>query len=159
MKLLGMGQSKRTLRRGEIRENLARIRDDNRRTRTGNAFITTSNPVKRQYIGSTPKCTTCNFHHPPKTPRHFAKDCRVVLRNVNPINARNLTAKACYECGSTDYIKAACLRLNQAQRPGGNQQNQVVVVNRGQGRRKNGNRHIEGHSCWEQRRLSRIRTL
>nr|GEZ31092.1 putative reverse transcriptase domain-containing protein [Tanacetum cinerariifolium] len=78
----GMGQSKRTLRRGEIRENLARIRDDNKRTRTGNAFITTANPVRIQYI--------------------------------------------------------ACLRLNQAQRPGGNQQNQVVVVNRGQGRRKNG---------------------
>ncbi|GJZ14972.1 putative reverse transcriptase domain-containing protein [Tanacetum coccineum] len=124
-------------------------RDDNKRTRTGNAFATTANPVRREYTGTTPKCTTCNFHHPPETPcrtcfncnrpGHFAKDCRVVPRNVNPINARNPTARACYECGSTDHIKAACPRLNQAQRPGGNHQNQVVAVNGGQGRGNNGN--------------------
>nr|GFC59342.1 reverse transcriptase domain-containing protein [Tanacetum cinerariifolium] len=52
-----------------------------------------------------------------------------IERNVNPANARNLVAKTCFECGSTDHIKLACLRLNQAQRPEGNQQNQVVAVN------------------------------
>ncbi|GJR58036.1 putative reverse transcriptase domain-containing protein [Tanacetum coccineum] len=123
-------------------------RDNNKRTRTGNAFATTANPVRREYTGTTPKCTTCNFYHPPETPcrtcfncnrpGHFAKDCKVVPRNVNPINARNLTTRACYECGSTDYIKAACPRLNQAQRPGRNHQNQVVVVNGGQGHGNNG---------------------
>ncbi|GJQ99745.1 putative reverse transcriptase domain-containing protein [Tanacetum coccineum] len=91
-------------------------RDDNKRTRTRNAFATTTNHVRRENTG------------------HFAKDCRVVPRNVNPINARNPTAKTCYECGSTDHFKAACPRLNQAERPGGNHQNQVVVVNGGQGR-------------------------
>ncbi|GJS24237.1 putative reverse transcriptase domain-containing protein [Tanacetum coccineum] len=70
---------------------------------------------------------------------HFAKDCRVVPRNVNPINARNPTARACYQCGRTDHIKASCPRLNQAQRPGGNHQNQVVAVNGGQGRGNNSN--------------------
>ncbi|GJW78966.1 reverse transcriptase domain-containing protein, partial [Tanacetum coccineum] len=95
-------------------------RDDNKRTMTGNAFATTANPVRREYTGTAPKCTACNYHHSPETPcrtcfncnrpGHFAKDCRVVPRNVNPINARNLTARACYECGSTDYVKAACLR-------------------------------------------------
>ncbi|GJZ99058.1 putative reverse transcriptase domain-containing protein [Tanacetum coccineum] len=59
--------------------------------------------------------------------------------NVNPNNARNPTARACYECGSIYHIKAACPRLNHAQRPGGNHQNQVVAVNAGQGRRNNGN--------------------
>ncbi|GKE50072.1 putative reverse transcriptase domain-containing protein, partial [Tanacetum coccineum] len=34
-------------------------------------------------------------------------------------------------CGSIDHIKAACPRLNQAQRPGENHQNQVVAVNEG----------------------------
>nr|GFD16586.1 hypothetical protein [Tanacetum cinerariifolium] len=46
-------------------------RDNNKKTRTKNAFATTANPVRREYTG------------------HFAKDCRVVPRNVNPINARN----------------------------------------------------------------------
>ncbi|GKC35091.1 putative reverse transcriptase domain-containing protein, partial [Tanacetum coccineum] len=123
--------------------------DDNKRTRTGNAFATTTNPVRRENTGVVPKCTTCNFHHPPEVPcrtcfnynrpGHLAKDCRVVPRNVNPNNARNPTARACYKCGSIDHIKAACPRLNQAQRPGGNHQNQVVVVNGGQGRGNNGN--------------------
>nr|GEU54913.1 reverse transcriptase domain-containing protein [Tanacetum cinerariifolium] len=124
-------------------------RDDNKRTRTRNAFVTTANPVRREYTSTAPKCTNCNFHHPPKTPcctcfncnrpGHFAKNCRMVPRNVNPINARNPTARACYECGSTDHIKAACPMLNQAPTPGGNHQNQVVVVNEGQGRGNNDN--------------------
>ncbi|GJT91207.1 putative reverse transcriptase domain-containing protein [Tanacetum coccineum] len=91
-------------------------RDDNKKTRTENAFATTVNPVRGGYTGTTPR------------------DCRVVPRNVNPVNARNPVARTCYECGSTDHIKAACPRLNQAQRPGGNHQNQFVAVNGGQGR-------------------------
>nr|GEV29554.1 hypothetical protein [Tanacetum cinerariifolium] len=67
------------------------------------------------------------------------RDCRVVPRNVNPTNARNPVARTCFECGSTDHIKSACPRLNQAQRPGGNQQNQDVAVNGGQGLGKQGN--------------------
>nr|GEX88761.1 putative reverse transcriptase domain-containing protein [Tanacetum cinerariifolium] len=67
------------------------VRDDNKRTRTKNAFATTTNPVGRENTG------------------HFAKDCRVAPRNVNPINARNPVARADYKCGSTDYIKSACL--------------------------------------------------
>ncbi|GJT18069.1 putative reverse transcriptase domain-containing protein [Tanacetum coccineum] len=47
-------------------------RDDNKRTRTGNAFAYNHKPVvKRREHG------------------HFAKDFRVVPRNVNPINAGN----------------------------------------------------------------------
>ncbi|GJW52037.1 putative reverse transcriptase domain-containing protein [Tanacetum coccineum] len=60
--------------------------------------------------------------------------CRGVPRNVNPANARNPTVRACYECGSTDHVRSACSRLNRAQGPGGNRQNQVVVNNEGQGR-------------------------
>ncbi|GJW80067.1 putative reverse transcriptase domain-containing protein [Tanacetum coccineum] len=83
-------------------------RDDNKSTRIGNAFATTTNP-----------------------------DCRVVPRNVNPVNVRNPTPTrgACYECRSTDHLKPACPRLNRAQRPGGNRPNQVVANNGGQGHR------------------------
>nr|GEY69423.1 putative reverse transcriptase domain-containing protein [Tanacetum cinerariifolium] len=54
------------------------VRDDNKRTRNGNAFTTTTNPIERENTGT---------------------DYRVVPRNVNPINARHPTARACYECG------------------------------------------------------------
>ncbi|GKF54165.1 reverse transcriptase domain-containing protein, partial [Tanacetum coccineum] len=66
-------------------------RDDNKGTRTRNAFFTT-------------------------------QDCRVVPRNVNPVNVRNPTPArgACYECGSTDHLKMACPRLNRAQGSRGN---------------------------------------
>ncbi|GKE64312.1 reverse transcriptase domain-containing protein [Tanacetum coccineum] len=95
---------------------------DNKRTRMGNAFSITTNPVSRGYTGTEPKCTACGYHHLPETPcrscfncnrpGHFAKDCRLVPRNVNLINTRNPVARTCYECGSTDHIKSACPRLN-----------------------------------------------
>ncbi|GKA89426.1 reverse transcriptase domain-containing protein [Tanacetum coccineum] len=149
------------LRNGSIKKNLEKRgnvgepskdrngREDNKRTRTGNAFAKTANPVRGGYTGTTPKCTACGYHHSLETPcrscfncnrpGYFARDCRVVPKNVNPINARNPIARTCFECGSTDHIKSACPRIHQAQRPGGNQQNQVVVVNGGQGRGNQGN--------------------
>ncbi|GJU42564.1 putative reverse transcriptase domain-containing protein [Tanacetum coccineum] len=126
-------------------------RDDNKRTRTGNAFATTTNLVKRENTGTTPKCTSCNFYHPHEAPcrtcfnynrpRHLAKDCRVVPRNVNPVNARNPTPTpgARFECGGTDHYKSACPRLNRAQGPGVNRPNQALAIDGGQCRRNNGN--------------------
>ncbi|GJT76350.1 reverse transcriptase domain-containing protein, partial [Tanacetum coccineum] len=109
--------------RGEPSED-KNVRDDNKRTRTRNAFATTSNPVRGGYTGTAPKCTICSYHHSPETPcrscfnynrlGHFAKDCRVAPRNVNPVNARNPVARTCFECGSTDHIKSAYPRFNQA---------------------------------------------
>nr|GFD22285.1 hypothetical protein [Tanacetum cinerariifolium] len=40
--------------------------DENKRTRTGNVFATTTNPVIRENTGTIPKCTTCNTYHPPE---------------------------------------------------------------------------------------------
>ncbi|GJS86688.1 putative reverse transcriptase domain-containing protein [Tanacetum coccineum] len=71
-------------------------RDDNKRTRTGNVFATTVNPVGIENMG------------------HLAKDCRGVPRNMNPVNARNRTIRACYECGSTDHVRAFMLGAEEA---------------------------------------------
>ncbi|GJW20472.1 reverse transcriptase domain-containing protein [Tanacetum coccineum] len=95
------------------------VKDDNKRSKTGRVFATTTNPVRKEYTGAAPKCTNCNFHHNPKTPYrmctnynrlgHFAKDCRAGPRMVNPLNPSNLTAArgAYFECGGTNHYKAA----------------------------------------------------
>ncbi|GJR62536.1 reverse transcriptase domain-containing protein [Tanacetum coccineum] len=98
-------------------------RDDNKRTRTVNAFATTVNPVGRENTGTWPKCTTCNSYHAPgghchtcyncNCSGHLEKHCRSVPRNVNPANARNPPVRACYECGSTDHVRPACPRWNR----------------------------------------------
>ncbi|GJY56292.1 putative reverse transcriptase domain-containing protein, partial [Tanacetum coccineum] len=103
----------------------------------------------RENTGAWPKCTTCNSYHAPGGPcrtcfncnrlGHLVKDCRDVPRHVNPVNTRNPTARACYECGSTDHVRSVCPRLNIAQGPGGNRPNQVVANNRGQGHGNQGN--------------------
>nr|GEV37778.1 hypothetical protein [Tanacetum cinerariifolium] len=145
------GSIKKVEKRGNMGEpsNDKNGRDDNKRTRTGNAFASTANPVGRDNMSVWPKCTTCNSYHKPRgpcricfnfnRPGHLAKDCRGVPRNVNPVNARNPTIRASYECGSTDHVRSACPRLNRAQGPEGNHPNQVVANNKGQGHGNHGN--------------------
>ncbi|GKA59029.1 putative nucleotidyltransferase, ribonuclease H [Tanacetum coccineum] len=121
------------IRNGSLRKNTEKrgngrelSRDDNKRSRTGRAFSTTTNSVWKEYTGTVPKCTNCSFHHNPKMPcrkctncnllGHFAKDFRVGPRMVTLVNARNLTTTrgACFKCG-------------------------VMAIEGGQGRGNNGN--------------------
>ncbi|GJT17889.1 putative reverse transcriptase domain-containing protein [Tanacetum coccineum] len=156
-------ESKRIERNGSIKKNPEKrgnvgepskdrnVRDDNKRTRTGNAFATTTNPVGRENAGTVPKCTTCNSYHAPgvlfctcfncNRPGHFVKDCRVVPKNVNPMNVRNPTAAcgSCFEYGSPDHYKSACPRLIIAQGPRGNRPDQALANDGGQGHGNHGN--------------------
>ncbi|GJS01411.1 hypothetical protein Tco_0317919 [Tanacetum coccineum] len=161
------------LRNGFIKKNLEKrgnvgepsndrnVRDDNKRTRTGNSFATTANPVGRENTSNVPNCATCNSYHAPgvpcrtcfncKHPGYFAKDCKVMPRNVNPVNVRNPSPArgACYECRSTDHIRSACHRLKSSTMTGGNHPNQALANNEGQGHGNQGNQAREGNSCWE----------
>nr|GEV82387.1 DNA-directed DNA polymerase [Tanacetum cinerariifolium] len=138
---------KNTQKRGNSRDPSrdGNVKNDNKRSKTGRAIFTTTNPIRKEYTGSTPKCTNCNFHHNPEMPYrmctnynrlgHFAKDCWAGPRMVNPPNARNSIAAcgACFEYGGTDHYKSACLRLNQAPGQGGNRLNQALAIDGGQG--------------------------
>ncbi|GJY25088.1 hypothetical protein Tco_0399814 [Tanacetum coccineum] len=95
------------IRNGSIKKNLEKRenrgeprkdrngRDDNKRTRTGNAFATTSNPVRRENTGTAPK---------------------VVPKNVNPVNARHPAAArgACFEYVAIDGGQGRGNNGNQA---------------------------------------------
>ncbi|GJR10235.1 hypothetical protein Tco_0792887 [Tanacetum coccineum] len=59
------GSIKKVEKRGNVGEPSKdkNGRDDNKRTRTGNAFASTANPIGRENTSVWPKCTTCNSYH------------------------------------------------------------------------------------------------
>ncbi|GJR20870.1 putative reverse transcriptase domain-containing protein [Tanacetum coccineum] len=99
-------------------------RDDNKRTRTRKCFCYYCKPCRKREYMYLAHVYTYNSYHAPGGPcricfncnrlGHLAKDCRGVPRNVNPVNARNPTVRACYECGSTDHVRAFMLGAEEA---------------------------------------------
>ncbi|GJV67373.1 putative reverse transcriptase domain-containing protein [Tanacetum coccineum] len=151
MRLISNGSIKKFEKRGNVGE-LARIESEgciNSGLRTMKGFATTINPVGRENRELGPQVYTCNSYHSPRgpcctcfncnQPGHLAKDYRGVPRNVNPVNARNPTVRACYEYDSTDHVRPACPRLNRARGPEENSLNQVAANNGGQGQGNQGN--------------------
>ncbi|GJX65170.1 hypothetical protein Tco_0299513 [Tanacetum coccineum] len=109
------GSIKKVKKRGNVGEPSKdkNGRDDNMRTRTGNAFATTVNHVGRENTGLW----------------EWFLDGHA--RNVNHVNVRNPTVRAYYECGSIDHVRSACPRLNRAHGPEENHPNQVAANNGG----------------------------
>nr|GEX38060.1 putative ribonuclease H-like domain-containing protein [Tanacetum cinerariifolium] len=117
-----------TIRNGSLKKNTKKrsnsgepsrdrnVKDDNKRSRTGNAFATTANPVRREYMGTTPKCMNYNLHHLPESP------CR-----------------ACFSCNRLGHLAKDCRVVEPSTKTGGGRSNQVVAIDEVQGRGKNGN--------------------
>ncbi|GKF34381.1 reverse transcriptase domain-containing protein, partial [Tanacetum coccineum] len=95
----------------------------NKRQNTGRAY-TAGPSEKREYTGSLPKCSKCNYHHNgPCTLKchkcnkfgHLARDCRS-FGNANTGNNQRATGgnskgTRCYESGAQGHFKRECRKL------------------------------------------------
>ncbi|GJQ96424.1 putative reverse transcriptase domain-containing protein [Tanacetum coccineum] len=94
----------------------------NKRQNTGMAYAA-GTVEKKQYGGSKPLCSKCNYHHDgPCAPKchkcnkvsHFARDCRST-RNANNANHQRGTGSGqkptCFECGAQGHFKRECPKL------------------------------------------------
>ncbi|GJX34532.1 putative reverse transcriptase domain-containing protein, partial [Tanacetum coccineum] len=119
-------------------------RQQNKRQNTGRAY-TAWPGKKREYTGSLPLCTKCNYHHKgPCAPKcnkrkkisHLARDYRSSGPNGNNNNRGNFgttqNAVTCYECGVQGHFKKDCPKLKNGnrgnQRGNGNAPAKVHVV-------------------------------
>ncbi|GKB32629.1 putative reverse transcriptase domain-containing protein [Tanacetum coccineum] len=110
----------------------------NKRQNTGRAY-TAGTGEKREYTGSLPLYTKCNYHHKgPCAPRcnkckrigHLARDYRSFGPNNNNNNHGNSrttqSAITCYECGVQGHFKRDCPKLKNGNR--GNQRGNWTIA-------------------------------
>ncbi|GJT22975.1 putative reverse transcriptase domain-containing protein [Tanacetum coccineum] len=113
------------------RNNQNQQQQQNKRQNTGRAY-TAGSGDKKQYGGSRPLCSKCNYHHDgPCAPKcsnckrvgHLAKDCRSRPANANNNNCNNNNnnqkGNGCYECGAQGHFRRNCPKLRNNDR--GNQ--------------------------------------
>ncbi|GJY43037.1 putative reverse transcriptase domain-containing protein [Tanacetum coccineum] len=114
------------------RSNQNQQQQQHKRQNTGRAY-TAGSGDKKQYGGSRPLCSKCNYHHDgPCAPKcykcnkygHIARDCRGT-GNANNINNQKGTGSGqkptCFECGAQGHFKKECPRMKNNKGNRGNQ--------------------------------------
>ncbi|GJX49854.1 putative reverse transcriptase domain-containing protein [Tanacetum coccineum] len=94
-----------------------------------------------------PKCAKCWTYHPEgrpcrvcfncQKPSHIARNCRMPIKQVAPINAvrGGYEPGTCYECGSREHYRNTCPKLNLAPGQVGNR----LTIEGNRNSRNNGN--------------------
>ncbi|GJY25549.1 reverse transcriptase domain-containing protein [Tanacetum coccineum] len=114
------------------RNNRNQQQQQNKRQNTGRAY-TAGSGDKKQYGGSRPLCSKCNYHHDgPCAPNcykcnkygHITRDCRGTgnANNINNLKGTGSGQKpTCFECGAQGHFKKECPRLKNNKGNRGNQ--------------------------------------
>ncbi|GJV76953.1 putative reverse transcriptase domain-containing protein [Tanacetum coccineum] len=120
--------------------------NDNKRAKVSKEFVAAT-PHRNGYAGSHPKCAKCWTHHPEggpcqvcfncQKPGHFARNCRMLVKKVAPINVIRGEHEpgTCYECVSGEHFQNTCPKLNRAPGQVGNR----LTIEGNRNTRNNGN--------------------
>ncbi|GJU75605.1 putative reverse transcriptase domain-containing protein [Tanacetum coccineum] len=107
---------------GTSRNTQNQQQQQNKRQNTGRAYIAGTGE-KKQYGGSKPLCSKCNYHHDglcaPRCHKcnkvsHLARDCRSIATSTNANNQRSTGSgqkPTCYECEVQGHFKRECPKL------------------------------------------------
>ncbi|GJW95454.1 putative reverse transcriptase domain-containing protein [Tanacetum coccineum] len=121
-------------------------RNDDKRAKVSKGFVAATSH-RNKYTRPHPKCAKCWTYHPEGRPcivcfnchklGHYARNCRMPIKQVVPINAvrGRYELGICYECGSREHYRNTCPKLNLAPGQVGNR----LTVEGNQNTRNNGN--------------------
>ncbi|GJR79711.1 putative reverse transcriptase domain-containing protein [Tanacetum coccineum] len=119
---------------------------DNKKEKVGKGFVMTA-PPRNVNVGAYPKCAKCFTYHPEsglcrlcfncQKLSHFARDCQAPVKQVAPVSAVRMenNQRVCYECGSSEYLRNTCPKLNRAPGQAGNR----LALEGNQNTQNNGN--------------------
>ncbi|GJU53794.1 putative reverse transcriptase domain-containing protein [Tanacetum coccineum] len=121
-------------------------RNDDKRAKVSKGFMAETTH-RNEYNGPHPKCAKCLAYHPEGRPcivcfnyqklGHYARNCRMPIKQVAPINAvrGRYELGTCYECGSREHYQNTCPKLNLAPGQVGNR----LTIKGNRNSRNNGN--------------------
>ncbi|GJY83572.1 putative reverse transcriptase domain-containing protein [Tanacetum coccineum] len=121
-------------------------RNDDKRAKVSKGYVAATT-YRNEYTRPYPKCAKCLAYHPEGRPcivcfncqklGHYARNCRMPIKQVAPINAvrGGYEPGTCYECGSREHYRNNYPKLNLAPGQVGNR----LTIKGNRNSRNNGN--------------------